>query len=109
MYYFLCNNLIVYGYCRPLDKNVRVKIISSYLLTKHMLRVVKKNRLIETVLLNTHNKCYRGWVRKYLQFSQIFFGLSAPLDCYGTIVTSLRDSDHLHNKHSHWNKGPNVH
>ena len=28
----------------------------------------QKNRLNETVLLSTQNKCSNGWIRKYLQF-----------------------------------------
>ena len=36
----------------------------------------QKNRLNETVLLITQNKCLNCWVRKYLQYYSQNFGLS---------------------------------
>ena len=48
--------------------------------TKHMLWVLKKNRLNETVLLSNKNICLKVWVRKYLQFYAEHFCLSKPMD-----------------------------
>ena len=40
----------------------------SYFTTKTYVVCAQKNRLNETVLLNTQNTCLNWWVRKYLEF-----------------------------------------
>ena len=65
-----------------------------------------KNRLIETVLLSTQNKCENGYVRKYLQFYAQKLCLSKPVStkktfCFKSlhlfyfVVTTTRDVQNI--------------
>ena len=53
------------------DKNVYLEIIFLISQAKHMLKILKKNRLIclkEMALLSTQNICLNRWIRKLSNF-----------------------------------------
>ena len=73
-----CQDLHMY---LPLDKSVQLKYF-SYILTKTYVVGTKKNRLNETVLLSSQNKCYNSRIRKYSEFyAHILFTCTYGILC----------------------------
>ena len=60
-----------------------------YFSTKTYVVGTQKNRLNETVLLGIQNKCYKLWVRKFLQLYAKIFGLSKPVGCMLLLAPSI--------------------
>ena len=63
-----------------MNKNIEHKIvIFSYLLGQTFVLGAQKNRLIETVLLSTHNICFGGEMRKNIFYYTILSKGLLPL------------------------------
>ena len=74
----------MYALCRLLVKSVYQKNYFLYFSAKTYVVGAQKNRLnetvlIETVLLSTQNICFNLWVRKYLQLYIELICLSKPV------------------------------
>ena len=64
---------------KMLVKYCITRIWFSYFSIKTYVVGTQKNRLNETILLSTQNKCLNWWVRKYLQFYAENFSSSKPV------------------------------
>ena len=78
----------------------------SYLSTKTFVVGTQKNRLSETVLLSTLNKCLKWRLRNYLQFYAQIFCLSKPV--YSPVQLELKTSYEKEKRKTRVNEGQTI-